>query len=544
MTPDTPKTVSRSTFAFLSGTFLSRLLGLGRDMAMAFAFGSHPAIAAFMVAFRFSNLIRRLFGEGPIASGFIPHFEQMRASSPEKGVQFFRDLFFSLKLFLILLMGGIELLFISILNWGSLQPDNAQILYLTILMLPGILFICLFGLSSSLLQCEGKFFLTGFAPAAFNVVWIAAAYFLKDQPPSVAVVPLSLCVVAAFFLQWAMLAPQTLIQIKLHLSWKECFSPQLFSSQLRQIVKPLFLGIFGVAAVQINSALDAIFARCASLEGPAYLWYAIRIEQLPLALFGIALASALLPPLSRALKNSSVEHYLILLRFALTRSFTLIFPCTLGIFALGIAGINLLYGHGDFSHEATYQTTLCLWGYGLGLVPAALVLLLAPAFYALQEFRTPMLGSVISVVINVILSSFFVFGLHLGALSIAIATSVSAWFNYFYLSYRLSKRVGQSLFDRVVFSSFLKIGICSLIAASATVLVGFYLIGDPTLNIVAGKKLIFTRSLGQQCMQFAALGGTFMLVFFSYAWALHVEDVLELIGLKPRSGKGQSEPRF
>ena len=141
MTTDTPKTVSRSTFAFLSGTFLSRVLGLGRDMSMAIAFGSSPAIAAFMVAFRFSNLIRRLFGEGPISSGFIPHFEQVRASSPEKGAQFFRDLFFSLNCFLILLIGGIELLLIGIFNWGHLQPDNAQILYLTILMLPGS---CLF----------------------------------------------------------------------------------------------------------------------------------------------------------------------------------------------------------------------------------------------------------------------------------------------------------------------------------------------------------------------------------------------------------------
>ncbi len=541
MAEDTTKTVSRSTFAFLSGTFLSRLLGLGRDMSMAIAFGSNPAIAAFMVAFRFSNLIRRLFGEGPISSGFIPHFEQIRATSAEKGVHFFRDLFFSLNLFLILLIGAIELLLIALLNWGHLQPDNAQILYLTILMLPGILFICLFGLSSSFLQCERKFFLTGFAPAAFNVVWIAAAFFLKDLPPSVAVVPLSLSIVAAFFFQWAILTPSLLSHMKLHLSWKECFSPQLFSSELRQIVKPLFLGVFGVAAVQINSALDAIFARCASLEGPAFVWYAIRIEQLPLALFGIALSSALLPPLSRALKSSNIDHYLKLLRFAFTRSFSLIFPCTLGIFVLGIAGINLLYGHGDFSNEATYQTTLCLWGYGLGLVPAVFVLLLAPAFYASKEFRTPMLGSVIAVVINVLLSSFFVFGLHLGAISIAMATSLSAWFNYFYLSYSLSKKLGQPLFDKTLFSSLLKIGICSLIAASVTLFVGFYLTADPTLNIVAGQKLIFTRSLGEQCMQFAALSGTFVLVFFSYAWVLNVEDVLELIGIGSKATKKQLE---
>ena len=84
--------------------------------------------------------------------------------------------------------------------------------------------------------------------------------FFEDQPPSSAVVPLSLCIIAAFFLQWAMLTPSLLSHMRLHLSWRECFSPQLFSSQLRLMLKPLFFGIFGVAAVQINSALDAIFA--------------------------------------------------------------------------------------------------------------------------------------------------------------------------------------------------------------------------------------------------------------------------------------------
>src|SRR5581483_5358829 len=351
---DTPKTVSRSTFAFLSGTFLSRLSGLGRDMAMAVAFGSSPAIAAFMVAFRFSNLLRRLFGEGPLASGFIPHFEQLRAASPEKGAQFFRDLFFSMSLFLLLLIGGIEAILCGILKWGQLQPDNAQILYLTILMMPGVLFICLFGLSSSFLQCEKRFFITGFAPVVFNLVWIGAALFFKNKDPIEAVFPLSCAVVIAFLMQWLMLVPQTLAYLKKNLGESKSFSPKLFSPELRSLLKPLSLGIIGVGAVQINSALDAIFARFASLEGPAYLWYAIRIEQVPVALFGIALSAALLPPLSRAIKNADKTQYFTLLRFSLRRSFSLIFPCTLGIFVLGAVGINFLYGHGSFDHTSTY----------------------------------------------------------------------------------------------------------------------------------------------------------------------------------------------
>lgn len=531
--PDSPQTVSRSSFAFLSGTFLSRLSGLGRDTAMAVAFGSNPAIAAFMVAFRFANLIRRLFGEGALSSGFIPHFEQQRALSPEQGARFFRDLLFSLGSFLIILIGGIELVLGGILKWGNLQPDNAQILYLAMLMMPGVLFICLFGLNAGFLQCERRFFLTGFAPVAFNVVWIAATLYLKGLNPAFAVMPLSLAVIIAFFMQWAMLAPQTFKSLKQSLSWKECFAPRLFSVELRQLFKPFLLGIIGVSAIQINSTLDAVFARCASLEGPAYLWYAIRIEQLPLALFGIALSAALLPSLARALKEGAHDRYLRLLRFAFCRSFSLIFPCSLAIFAIGFAGINLLYGHGDFSMEATYQTAICLWGYGLGLLPAVFVLLLAPAFFAGKDFRIPTMASVVSVIFNIILTALFVFIFEWGAFSIAIATSAAAWFNYLFLSYHLAKKIKAPLFDRTVMYSFLKTGSCTLIATLATVIVGKFLLDDPTLVLAfKGNSSTFSRELSVQLMHFVALGGTYLLVFFSYAWMFNAEDVLELIGLK------------
>lgn len=529
--PDTPQTVSRSSFSFLSGTFLSRLSGLGRDMAMAVIFGSHPMIAAFMVAFRFANLIRRLFGEGALSSGFIPHYEELKASSPENGAKFVRDLLFSLSFFLILLIGALE-----ILLWGlgsSLNPGNREILHLTMSMLPGALFICFFGLCSGLLQCERRFFITGFAPVAFNGVWIAAALLLRGKDPSFAVFSLSLAVIVGFFMQWAMLAPQTFVLLKRSLSWRECFRPQLFSSSIRRLAKPVFLSILGVGAMQINSALDGVFARSASLEGPAYLWYAIRIEQLPLALFGIALSTALLPSLSRAFEEGAKDRYARLLRFSFRRSFSLIFPCSLGIFALGLAGINLLYGHGDFSPQATYETTFCLWGYGMGLLPSVFVLLLAPAFYARKEFRIPMIGSLVAVVLNVAMNAFLVFVLHGGAFSIAVATSLAAWFNYFFLNHHFSKQIGKPLLDGPVFRSFFKTGTCTLIASLSALLVGHFFIGDPTLKLAMGDASgAPPRDVVVQGMHILALGGTFLLMFFSYAWMLNAEDVLELVGMR------------
>lgn len=534
MSDDNPKSVSRSATRFLSGTFLSRLTGMFRDVSMAFCFGSHPAIAAFMVAFRFANLVRRLFGEGPLASSFIPHFESMRAESPSKGAQFFRDTFHSLLVFLVGIILFSEMVLFLFLKWGSLQPDNAQIVTLTMLMLPGILFVCLYGLSSGLLQCEKNFFTASFAPVAFNVVWIGAVWGLKDRAPSQAMVWLSSAVVLAFGMQWVMTVPKTLNFLKKFLSPAELFRGNLFSTQMRGLAKPVFLSIMGVGAVQINSALDGIFARYASLEGPAYLWYAIRIEQLPLALFGLALSSALLPALSRKIKAGAMEEYFQLLRFALKRTFSLIFPCTIGIFVLGAASVNLLYGRGDFNVEATFQTVTCLWGYGIGLLPAVFVLLFAPAFYAQKDFRTPMFASVLAVAVNSALNSLMVFGFKWGTCSIAVATSIAALINFYYLSHRFSKKMG-SLLNFEVIRSFAKTGVCALIAGATTLALGHFLVNDPTLQIFLGKKIsYFPRDFSVQLLQFFALTGFFGLIFFSYAWMLNAEDLLQLIGIKKK----------
>ncbi|HEY2809787.1 MAG TPA: murein biosynthesis integral membrane protein MurJ [Rhabdochlamydiaceae bacterium] len=524
---DSPRAVSRSALSFLSGTLLSRLSGLGRDMAMAVAFGSAPAIAAFMVAFRFANVIRRLFGEGNLPAGFIPHFEHIRASSTEQGAQFFRDVLFSLAIFLTLLIGVADLGLLAVWKWGGLSSDSAQIIYLTVLMMPGIVFICLYGLSSALLQCEKRFFLTGFAPVGFNCVWIVAAWWLKDKAPSDAVVYLSVAIVVAFLAQWLVIAPQTFGFLSRALSWKQSLRPRLFSPELKKMIAPFLLGAAGIGAVQINSALDALFARFASLEGPAYLWYAIRIEQLPLALFGIALSSALLPSLARALKNEDYAQYLHLTRFALKRSFSLIFPCCAALFVLGVAGINLLYGRGGFSQQTTYHTVLCLWGYGLGLMPSVFVLFFASAFYAVKEYRIPTIGCILSVLLNVALNGWFVFGLHWGAFSIALATSASAFFNFFYLAHHLKKRCAAPLFDSSVISSFLRVGCSAFAAAVIVLLVGHFLLDDPSLNLLFGEQYaIFARHFGDQLLSFIALSGTFILIFLSYAWMLNAEDFL------------------
>lgn len=524
---DSPRAVSRSSFSFLAGTLLSRLGGLFRDMAMAFAFGSSPALAAFMVAFRFANVMRRLFGEGNLAAGFVPHFEEARTVSVQHAARFFRDLFVSLACVLLVALGLIDLGLLAFWKGASLSPDNAHIVHLTLLMIPGVLFICLFGLTSALLQCQKHYFLTGFAPVGFNCVWIAAALWLKNCPMEEASLSLAVAIVFAFGAQLFVTLPHTLAFLKKQLSWRECGAARLFAPELKRLIQPLLLGAVGVGAVQINSALDALFARFASLEGPAYLWYAIRIEQLPLALFGIALSSALLPSLARALENP--ERFAGLMRFALRRSFSLILPCSAALFVLGACGLNFLYGRGGFSEEATYQTLLCLWGYALGLVPSVFTLFFASAFYALKDYRTPTIGCVWSVVCNIILNALFVFVFHWGSFSIAVSTSLSAACNALYLSSQLTKRSTSSFYDTAVRRTLFKVTLAALFASLAVLLIGHLALGDPTLPILLGRENItFSRHFPHQLLHIATLGLTFLSAFFASAWLLKCDDVLQI----------------
>jgi putative peptidoglycan lipid II flippase len=435
---DTLQSIHTSAKRFFSGTLLSRLSGMLRDVALAFFFGTQPALAAFMLAFRLSHLLRRLFGEGALQSAFIPAFESLRHQQAERAFLFFKDLTWTLTLFLILLIGAGEIGLGLCLYLLELNDSYRQILILTALMLPSLLFICLYGLNASLLQCEKYYFIPSVAPVAFNAIWILVLPFLYALPINQAMQGLALAVVGACFCQWFFTYPLTKNVLNKTLLTQPMSPPTFLSLDVKLILKPLSLGIIGVAASQINNTVDMVFARYAQSDGPALLWYAIRLQQLPLALFGIALAGAILPPLARARKTQQWENYHHFFQDALIRTWNFMLPLTLFLFVAGDACVNLLYGHGEFSAQSVEETTLCLAGYSMGLIPTALVLILAPACYAQQAYHLPAFASIGSMVLNLLLNAFFIFGLGWGALSVSLATSFSAWINVLFLGVVLS----------------------------------------------------------------------------------------------------------
>ncbi len=525
-TSDSKESLSKGAVDFLTGTFMSRLTGMIRDLLMAYCFGVSAAVGSFLIAFRLSNLLRRLFGEGALLNGFIPFFEAKRRKQERGGAIFFRDLFWSLFCILLSIVLILETFLILIYQFSGLSLEVKQILFMLMIQLPGVIFICLFGLSMALLQCEKNFFIPGVAPVAFNIIWIIAILVLRNYPQNVAMNGLSIAVVAAFFLQWA----ATVAPIKKYclslISKKECFCPNLFQNDLRLMVSPVIFGIIGVAASQINSAMDILMVRFISPSGPALLSYANRVQQLPIALFAIAIASSLLPALSRAIKKDFFDDYINLLQHGLLRTFALLFPGMIGIFVLGLCSINLLYGRGQFTNDAILNTTTCLWSYGLGLIPSAFILLLAPAYYARRDYRTPMIGAILSMVINVSLNSVMIFALGFPVFTVAISTSITSFVNLFFLS----KRLLVNIFPKML-PSFKRITLSALSSGILTAICAFFLFKDPSIYLLmGGENFDLARDFASQIIQFSTLTFIYGALFFLFAYLYKAKDALALLG--------------
>ncbi|KIA78173.1 hypothetical protein DB43_EO00090 [Parachlamydia acanthamoebae] len=527
---DSTHTLFKSAKHFFSGTLLSRISGMGRDIAMTFAFGTSPAVAAFLLAFRFAHLCRRLFGEGALHAAFIPLFEDARAQSTTDAYTFFLGLKGSLSLFLmtltLLIMGGLGVA----LSLGSLSLGNQEIVWLTFLMMPSLFFICLFGLNSAFLNCEKRFFIPGISPVIFNVISIISALLLQSSLPEYAMVWLSFSVILGCACQWLMTLPSiySLFQDEsFHFSWGQLI-PSL--SILTRLGKPLLFGIVGVAASQINNTMDVLFARYASAEGPAYLWYAIRLQQLPLALFGISLSGALLPPLTRAIKENQPQLFAQFLRFSLEKAFALMIPLSFALLLLAGPSINFIYGRGQFSDHSTYQTALCLWGYGCGLLPMALVLILASVFYAQKNYRIPMIASMIAMGLNGFLNTVLVGMLGWGAASVALATSISAWVNVFYLLIALPKK--EFLFP--LLRPLSKITAVSFLAFFGAWASTHFLIGDTSFQALLFQVPVqFPREFLMQCFCFFGEALLFFLFLGLASWIFKISEIKNFFNTHP-----------
>ena len=242
------------------------------------------------------------------------------------------------------------------------------------------------------------------------------------------------------------------------------------------------------------------------------------------------MAGALLPPLSRAIRENDHVKFQQFLNFSIRRTLALMLPLTIFLFTLGDSCIQLLYGRGDFDHKSVAGTTLALWGYTVGLIPMAFVMILAPAFYAKKEYRIPSLASIASMLLNLILNAVLVAGFGLGAASIAFATSLSAWLNFLLLNHFLKKNQQDLAFYSLSNLNTWKIAITSLSAGSAALLFDFFFWNNfSALAIFLNTAPSYPFSTPLQLLHLASLGLTFALTLGCFAWFLQAKDLTRFV---------------
>jgi putative peptidoglycan lipid II flippase len=431
-------------------TFLSRITGFLRDMLFAKLLGASIASDAFYVAFRIPNMLRELLAEGSISAGFIPVFtEYLTKRSREEAASLARAAFTLLFLILIVIVGiGIlltpELLHLIAPGFGKDPNLFALTTRLTRVMFPFLLFISLAALTMGILNSVHRFGPPAISSALCNIVMIFFILFpFYPQPVFLAAIG----VIAGGFCQFAMQIPAVKKEgFALSFQWPIFpLHPGLF--QIGKLILPITLSL---SVTQINILVSTIVASTLASGSVSYLYYAMRLIHFPLGIFGVALATVLLPTLSVQAAKADYTGLRQSLSFGLRLIFFIMAPAMAGLIFLRVPIVHLLFEHGVFNHLATIETSEALLYYAIGLWAFAGVRVVVPVFYSLQDTKTPVKVAIIAMVLNVVLS--FSLAVPLQHKGLAAATSLSAIFNFVVLVVLLRKKIGQIDAKRIAFS--------------------------------------------------------------------------------------------
>ncbi len=427
-------------------TLLSRILGFVRDMVLARLFGAGAAADAFFVAYRIPNLLRELFAEGSMSAAFIPIFSEYLTKRTKRDAWELASAAFTT---LLTILTGVCLLGILAAPWivSLIAPGfsgNAERQALTILltriMFPYLLFIGLAALAMGVLNSVRSFAAPAFSPVLFNIAIIASAFLLAPlfAEPILAV---AVGVVIGGFAQFLSQMP-ALRKAGLLFGWRFDFSHE----GVRRIGWLMAPALIGLSVTQINILVSTILASYFP-GGPTYLFYGMRLIHFPLGIFGVALATALLPSLATQAAKGELDALRGTLGFGLRLIFFVIFPAMVGLILLRIPIVHLFFEHGRFTAADTQGTAAAVLAYAVGLWAFAGVRIVVSAFYSLQDTRTPVKVAAAALSANVALSLFLMGPLrHAG---LALATSVSAVLNMVMLVILLDRRLGPFDWDAI-----------------------------------------------------------------------------------------------
>jgi len=416
----------KSTAIVSMMTFLSRILGFVRDIVIARMFGAGVGADVFFVAFKIPNFLRRLFAEGAFSQAFIPVLAEYR----QRGDKDLKELIantsgtLALLLFVITIIGVVLApILVMIFAPGFIENKPKLDLAGDLLMItfPYLFFISLTALAGSILNSFGKFAAPAFTPVFLNLSLISSALWLSAQ--------LEQPVMA---LAWGVFiggVVQLAFQIPFLISIKQLPKPKWGwkNSGVQKILKLMIPAMFGVSVSQINLLLDTLLASFLVTGSISWLYYSDRLVEFPLGIVGIALATVILPSLSKKHAAASKAEFSHTIDWALRWVFIIGTPAAIGLIVLAEPLLLTLFQYGEFKAEDAHQASLSLMAYGLGLLPFIFIKVLAPGYFARQDIKTPVKIGIIAMVTNMVLNVILM--LQFAHVGLALATALSACLN-------------------------------------------------------------------------------------------------------------------
>ncbi|MGE4290792.1 MAG: murein biosynthesis integral membrane protein MurJ [Desulfovibrio sp.] len=440
--PESGGGLARNTLVVAGATLISRGLGFVRDMIVAFALGAGFAADAFFVAFRIPNLMRRLFGEGSLTMAFIPVYARVRE---EQGEAAAKEMARSALVWLCLILGLLTLL-VEVLA-GPLTfliapgfADNPELFALTTRLLrvcfPYVIMICAVALCMGILNAHGHFMAPALSPVMLNITLIVAALGGYYSGGDVALC-MGFGVLAGGLLQWWLQQPYLRGQ---GFSWRGSWSWR--DAGVRRMALLMLPTVFGAAVYQVNILLGTLLASYLPEGSVSYLYYADRLVQFPLGVFGIAVSTAALPSLSVLAAKGRMPEFNRTLRTAVGLTMFISLPATAGLLALSEPVMRLLFLRGAFTYEAVEASAAALVAYSAGLPFIAALRPVVAAYYSLENTRTPVVVAALSMLVNVGLGALLMRSLaHVG---LALAVSVSSALNFLLLLLFLRRKLDRA----------------------------------------------------------------------------------------------------
>ena len=450
-------------------TMASRLLGVAREMALAWVFGAGMQMDAFNVAFRIPNLVRDLFAEGAMSAAFVPTFTRTLASRGRPAAWRLGNLVLNSLLLVTGLLVALGIVFAQPITHAiageefSAVPGKLELTtQLTRIMLPFLTTVAIAVALMGMLNSLHRFFLPALSPAMFNVATIFCAVAVVPLMPLVGLPPIAGIAIGTLIgglgqiaLQWPALHREGFR-----------YSPVLDfrDPELKEVLRLMIPGTLGLAAVQINVFVNTYLATTQPQGSVSWLGYAFRLMYLPIGLFGVSIATAALPTIARQAGETDKAAIRDTVSRALRLMLSLNVPATVGLIVLAQPIVELIYERGKFGPADSIATAAALMFYAPGLLGYSAVKIASPTFYSLKDARTPVIVSVMSVAANLALNLWLVNILSFRGL--ALGTAIAAVLNALILLALLGRRL-DGLDGRRIAVSATKIGVASAIMGAA-----------------------------------------------------------------------------